>query len=182
MTADDILDAIGDIDPMYLEEAKRKPNFRRLGICVGTIAACLALLFVFQGMYYHQYLLNYDYAPEAYEEFFVYYLEGQTIKMEKVGVFGGDMEMFDVWKTKNGIGKEVTLQKLSLISVDSKPGAESGSATDKNQSRCILRVTVSASIAAYFETENGEALSECLKETIASYWNVETDDVELVYS
>ena len=184
MTADDILNAIGDIEPIYLEEAKGKPKFKRLWICVSSVAACFFLFFVFQGMYYQQYLLNYDdsnYAPEAYEEFFVYYVEDGEVKKEKVGVFGGDMEMFDVWKSKNGIGNEVTLHKISSITVNSKPAPESGPVSDENQHRHILRVTVSASLAAYPESEGGELLSDCLKKTIASYWNVESEDIELVY-
>ena len=48
MTEHDILDAIGDIDPMYLEEAKRRPLRGRIKwVSIGSLAACLALLLVF---------------------------------------------------------------------------------------------------------------------------------------
>jgi len=185
MTTDDILDAIGDIDSAYLEEAGKKPIILRKSFLAGALAACFVFLFVFPFGYYRHYLLRNDecnYVAEAYEEFFVYYVKDHSVEAEHVGVFGGDMEMFDVWKDKNHIGKNVSIQKISLLAVQALPDGVFGDASDEANHRYILRITVSASLAPYFEAADGALLMECLMKTIASYRNVTLDDIELIYS
>lgn len=172
MTEHDILDAIGDIDPMYLEEAKRRPLRGRIKwVSIGSLAACLALLLVFPLQYY---LLNReenkDYAPKADQECAVYFVQDGALYYETVGVLGGDAEMFETWARKNGVTDVIDLKDISF--------SFTMIATDFFD----VIVTVPMGLAHYFEGDDGALHSESLKRTIASYRNIEIGSLAVVYS
>ena len=173
MTENDILDAIGDIDPAYLEEAQRNPAPQRARLIrMGSLAACL-LLFLAIPLGIHLYLLNvesYDYAPPSYQECYVYYVNGNEIACVYTGVCGGDAEMFEAWKNKNGIDENIDLKNIT-VSV-SHDGATDGD---------TVCVTVPASVSAWFVDEDGALRLEALKKTIASYRNITIGRFELIY-
>lgn len=168
MTENDILDAIGDIDPAYLEEAEKKPATQRARwIRMGSLAACL-VLFLAVPLGIHLYLLNvnsYDYAPQAYQECEVYYLDDHTIVSVIAGVWGGDAEMFEVWKNKNGIDVQIDLKTVN-VSADGD----------------TVYVTLPASMAAWFTNEDGALRLEALKKTIASYRSITVEKLEMIYA
>jgi hypothetical protein len=174
MTENDILDAIGDIDPAYLEEAQKKPVTQRSRwIRMGSIAACL-VLFLVVPLGIHLYLLNvnsYDYAPQSYQECDVYYLEDHAIVSVTAGVWGGDAEMFEVWKNKNGIDVQIDL-KIVNVSVSHNESADGNT----------VYVTVPASMEAWFTNEDGVLRLEALKKTIASYRSITIDRLEMIYA
>jgi hypothetical protein len=178
MTENDILEAIGDIDSAYLEEAKRKPVPAKMKwIGVGSLAACFLLLFIFPMGYRHFILRNdeYDYAPQAYEICSVYYVKDHILYSESVGVVGGDIEMFDIWKEKNNIDSDVELKNIVFSYSDSASEYEEFSHCE------TVSVTVSAILEAYFENEDGTLLLDALKNTIASYRKVTIGTLTLIY-
>ncbi len=178
MTEHDLLDAIGDIDPAYLEEATGKSvNGKRKWVGVGALAACLVLFLIFPIGYRHYWMTyeNLDYSTEDYVECYVYYVKDHALYYETAGIWGGDMEMFEVWKSKNGITEEGSLQSIVLSSV---PGnANMGSAERYD----TVFVTLSASLQGYFEDEDGAWRIESLKRTVASYRGLEIDEIELIF-
>ena len=100
MTEHDILDAIGDIDPAYLEEAKRASAPKRLKwVGFGSLAACLLLL-IFPLAYRHWFLSMAeasDYAPTSSQECSVYFVWDGALYYETVDISGGDAEMLEAW-------------------------------------------------------------------------------------
>ena len=188
MTASDFLEAMGEIDDRYIQEAKQepkqKPKFKKtIWIGVGSLAACFLIILALPLSFLHMRMMNNgssDYVSEAYENFSVYFVQGDEICQESTGVYGGDSEMFGVWKEKNNIGSDVGLIELSLLLV-AKP-EESGSPNDNEEARYIVRVKVSASMEDYFTQKNRALLTESLMKTIASYHHVTIDDMELIFS
>ena len=82
MTEHDILDAIGDIDPAYLEEAKNKSAMtKRKWIGLGSLAACLLVFLMIPLGYQHYWLAyeNLDYTADDYVECDIYYLKIQFL-------------------------------------------------------------------------------------------------------
>ena len=178
MTEHDILDAIGDIDPAYLEEAKSKPviNGRKLAwMC--SLAACLIIVFMVPFVYQH-YWISYDsldYAPEAYTKCDIYYWKDHAIYYESANVRGGDWEMFEIWKSKNNISDEAVLQKI-VLSPD-----QNIADSDRVHHCDTVSVTLPASLKRYFENEDGAWRKESLKRTISSYRNITIDTLELLF-
>ncbi len=173
MTENDILDAIGDIDPAYLEEAQGRTLMQRSKLFrMGSLAACL-LLFLAIPLGIHLYLLSmesYDYAPQSYQECGVYYVEDHAIVCATVGIWGGDAEMLEVWANKNGLARKLDLKSVG-VSV-SRDGSAYGH---------TAYVTLPASAAAWFESEDGALRLEALRKTVASYRNITVDRLELIY-
>ena len=173
MTEHDILDAIGDIDPVYLEEARRKPLIsNKKQWAFGALAACF-LLFLIIPVAHQLYWLNSDacdYAPESYQECYIYYVEEGNICREFTGIRGGDSEMFEAWKIKNGIKKFVDPKEVNF----------SFSESDSGQGYAVI-LTLPASMERYFKNEAGTLRLEALKQTVASYRNIEVHTLTLVY-
>ena len=173
MTENDILDAIGDIDPTYLEEVQSRPGkFKRAWIGVASLAACLILFLI--PLAYQHYMRSFDdvdYSAEDYTECFVYYVKDHAVYYESAGVRGGDREMFEVWKNKNGIAEEAVLQ--NVVFSPQQDGTEDHADT--------VSVTLPASLRHYFENEDGAWRREALKKTLASYRNVTIDTIELIF-
>ena len=173
MTEHDILDAIGEIDPVYLEEARRKPlisNKKRWAF--GSLAACL-FLFLFIPVAQQLYWLNSeacDYVSESYHECYIYYTEDGEIYRELTGIRGGDSEMFEAWKVKNGIKKFVDPKEVNF----------SFSESDSGQGYDVI-LALPASMERYFKNENGALRLEALKQTVVSYRNTEVATLTLVY-
>jgi hypothetical protein len=178
MTENDILDAIGDIDSAYLEEADGKGSSSKIKwIGFGMLAACFVMLLIFP-LGYYQYLWNAennDYAPEAYKECAVYYVRNGEILRETIDVGGGDAEMLTIWMTKNDMRINVDLRDIgfSFVRNDSEEDA-----TDDY----LATVTLPSVISTYFEKDDGGLLLETLKKTIESYRNITINGLELVYS
>ena len=173
MTKNDILDAIGDIDPAYLEEAKRNPSRKMKWAGIGSLAACLLIFLIFPFGYQH-YRMIYetpDYSAEEYVECRIYYLKDHALYYETVGVRGGDMEMFEIWKTKNSLSGESVLH-----SIDLSPAADA----DPDHYDTVF-VTLSAAMANWFENDDGAWRLESLKKTIASYRSIKVDTIEVIF-
>ena len=173
MTENDILDAIGDIDPAYLEEVQKRPRkIKRAWTGIASLAACLMLLAIpLVCQHYWWSFDEVDYSAEAYTECFVYYAKDHALYYESVGVRGGDLEMFEIWKSKNGITAEATLQNIVF-----SPGQDG----TEDYADAVF-VTLPDSLRCYFEHEDGSWRTEALKKTIASYRKVKIDTIELIF-
>ena len=174
MTENDILDAIGDIDPAYLEEANTKTESQKIKWRkIGSWAACLLLLVIVplglqHGWWVHE---NVDYAAPECVECHIYYVKDHALYYESASALGGDGEMFEIWKNKNGIAEESVLQ--NVVFSPQQEGKEDHADT--------VSVTLPASLSRYFENEDGAWRKEALKKTIASYRNFTIDTIELIF-
>ena len=174
MTENDILDAIGDIDPAYLEEVNTKHETKKIRWWkTGALAACLLVVLIVPVWLQHSWLSyeSVDYAATDYAECNIYYVKDHVLYYESAGVLGGDPEMFEIWKSKNGIAENAVLQSIALS--PQQDGAEDRADT--------VIVTLPASLSRYFENEDGAWRSEALKNTIASYRKVTVDTIELIF-
>ena len=172
MTKHDILDAIGDIDPAYLAEAKRKPviaKFKWIGVT--SLAACLILMLVIPVCYQYFFLkpTDVDYAPIESNECSVYFVQDGELNSESVDVLGGDAEMFQIWAIKNSVKETIDLKDISF--------AVSQSESDLFD----VLVTVPVMLSHYFQDEDGDLLLDSLKKTIASYRNIEIGVLSITY-
>ena len=174
MTENDILDAIGDIDPAYLEEVNAKAGTKKIKWwSAGSLAACLLLVLIVPVLLQHSWWAyeSVDYVATEYETCNIYYVKDHVLYYEAAGVSGGDLEMFEIWKTKNGIKKEATLQSIVLSP------KQDGTA---DHIETVL-VTLPDSLRRYFENEDGAWRKEALKNTIASYRNITIEAIELIF-
>ena len=174
MTENDILDAIGDIDPTYLEEINTKSETKKIRWWkTGALAACLLVVLIVPVWLQHSWLSyeSVDYAATDYTECNIYYVKDHVLYYESAGVLGGDAEMFEIWKSKNGIAEKAVLQSIALS--PQQDGAEDRADT--------VIVTLPASLSRYFENEDGVWRSEALKKTIASYRGVIIDAIALTF-
>ncbi len=178
MTEHDILDAIGDIDPAYLEEVNTKTEPKKIKWWkTGSWAACLLLLLIVpiglqHGWWAHE---SVDYAATEQVECHIYYVKDHALYYEDAGIGGGDLEMFEIWKEKNGIKKDSALQ--SIVLSPTQDGADTGAA--EHYDTAIVKL--SSSMRRYFENEDGIWRKEALKKTIASYRNVTINTIELIF-
>ena len=174
MTENDILDAIGDIDPAYLEEVNTKHETKKIRWwTTGALAACLLVVLIVPVWLQHSWLSyeSVDYAATDYAECNIYYVKDHALYYESAGVLGGDPEMFEIWKSKNGITEEAVLQ--NIVFSPKQDGTEDYADT--------VFVTLPDSLRCYFEREDGSWRTEALKKTIASYRKVTIDTIELIF-
>ena len=171
MTENDILDAIGDIDPVYLEEVNTKVEIKKIKWwSAGSLAACLLVLLIVPLWLQHGWRAHesVDYAATEYAECNIYYVKDHALYYEAVGVLGGDLEMFEAWKNKNGIAEEAALQNVVFL-------------TGQDCTEDTVIVTLPASLSRYFENEDGAWRRDALKKTLASYRNITIDTIELIF-
>lgn len=168
MKPDDILDAIGNVDDVYIKKAKEKKKAHKvMWIAISTIAACLAL-FVVSPM-----LLFFGgfgaTAPKdsvgnemkaEWGDVWIYYVDGSKISCEQEYMQLPPKEIFAVWKEKNGIGDEVV-----LISVE----ADS-----------VYNIAISKNIENYYDIINSELLLESLERTMTGYLDTEYAEYNLI--
>jgi len=173
MKADDLLDAIGELDELYLEPLEEKPKRRKIVWSgIGSLAACLLLfLFLPNGLLNRMAMQNEaDYVSKEYTSLWVYYAEDGSLSSFRYEIHGGDAEMFAAWKNKNGIGADVLLKDIELWEA----------APSNSETGYLLRVTLTASFSQYLEADADGLLRESLKRTVASYAGVMILDMELI--
>ena len=171
MTENDILDAIGDIDPAYLEDVNTKHETKKIRWwTTGALAACLLVVLIVPVWLQHSWLSyeSVDYAATDYAECNIYYVKDHALYYEAVGVLGGDLERFEAWKNKNGIAEEAALQNVVFL-------------TGQDGTEDTVIVTLPASLSRYFENEDGAWRRDALKKTLASYRNITIDTIELIF-
>ncbi len=187
MTADDLLDAIGEIDDLDIEAAEEKPKRRKYMLSgLGSLAACLLLVLFLPNGILHRTMFNnneVDYAPEDYTSFLVYSVNGDGLEHFKYEIHGGYEEMFFAWKKQNGIGAEVELKNLVLSPPLYKNSSEENVTPSFGMNSSVqyfLQITVSSAFSSYLEKDIHGLLQESLKKTVSSYVGVPIFEMELI--
>ena len=172
MTEHDILDAIGDIDPAYLEEAKRIPAKRKIKwVGFGALAACFLIFLIFPFGYHHYFKMTpeNDYAPKDYRRCCVYYEQDGALYYIEKDVQGGDAEMFEIWARTNGVTEAFDLCDISF------------EITQGDNGSFDVVITVPALFTYYLEHGNGALRMDSLKRTIASFCEIDIAELSIVY-
>lgn len=172
MTEHDILDAIGDMDPAYLEEARRRPASRKVRWeRVSALAACFLLLLIFPvHVFFLKTAENSDFTSAEDRECVVYFVQDGALYYETADILGGDAEMFEAWARKNGIAEIFELKDISFVFTQREDGLYEAA------------VTVPASLSRYFEGEYGVLRLDSLKRTVASYRDIGIALLSVTYS
>lgn len=160
MKLDDLLDAIGEVDDVWVKRAKeKKKTHRALWAVVGTLAACICIVMMLpKGILNDS--SNQAQDEEIYKNIWIYYVKDGEVCKEQEYILAQAMAVFSAWKEKNGIGDEVELIQYS-------PDTTS--------------IIVSANLQDYYGTIDRELLLDSLKQTMAGYSNLEYDKWNLYY-
>lgn len=200
MNAQDVLDAIGNIDDECIRNAKpKKKSHKNLFITVASMAACLAFMIWVPKMFKAEFLRMEEsmetakssaafhssayYTSEAViteGDVHIYYVDGDKVSMEIVNMSYDAEDIFAVWRKKNGIGEEVKLISREI----EHNGYETPSEFQGMEliiytmpDYFILRVTVSKNIEEYYDTIDSELLLKSLEETMRlHHQNIEYDE------
>lgn len=197
----DILDAIGDVDEVYVMKAKEKrKSHKKLLITVSSLAACVIFLLIIpvvinsgnmnntvsEPVYCSNPAIVVASNPEidiAYENVWIYYVDGNEINREQEYLQLSPNEIFNVWKEKNGIGEEVELIKVNIDSNGKTTVSEndsSGVAMKEIGDYFIFNITISKNIENYYDQVERELLLESLKQTMTGYSIIEYDEYNLI--
>lgn len=156
MRPDDILDAIGNVDDIYVKRAKeKKKSYKRVWVTMGSLAACLAVVILSVGI--RGFMLGGDgtistedrFGYPLKENLEIYYVEGEELLCEQENIFCTPEDIFEAWKQKNGIGQEVILIAYQEENNDS-----------------VLTLVVSENIKDYYDAIDSKLLMESLEETL----------------
>ena len=160
MKADDLLDAIGEVDDVWAKRAKeKKKTHRALWAVVGTLAACICIVMMLpRGILNDS--SNQAQDEEIYKNIWIYYVKDGEVCKEQECILAEVTAVFSAWKEKNGIGDEVELIQYSPLTTS---------------------ITVSENLQAYYGTIDRELLLDSLKQTMAGYSNLEYDKWNLYY-
>lgn len=183
MRSDEFLDAIGQIDPDLIEEAdrlpKRRASFWRM--LPPVAAACLLVTFAAVYVSFWQSadlpstagaLPQSDSNSVPYagsmpsEPVFgagqtvVWYVEGDVLQTQRISSLSDPQDVFAAWRTANGIGEEVQLLSCTA-------GEDSA------------QLTVTANLADYSASADGELLLESLRQTMALHFGLSADACQI---
>lgn len=197
MRADDILDAIGHVDEVYVRRAKEKRRYRKaVWITAGSLAACLLLAVLLPGVVTHfagssggdlpgdEPTHDVEIVP-AYDDIWIYYAQdGQMARAEEYCTLQPS-SVFALWKEKNGIGDEVELIECRIDGDSATATVEdNGEDTVSHEvgNHFILNVTVSKNIEAYYQPIGRELLLESLKQTMTGYSGLVFDACNIYFA
>ena len=196
MKPDELLDAIEDIDDIYIKNAKkpRKPVWKTMGLIAASIALILLLgqlspfLRDLNKNSDNNHTLEDDYSHESslvpgneedsgfeidgddalyFGDIWIYYVDGDEIKKELVSKINSSFsQRFSLWKEKNGIGDEVELIKAYIEDLEATTSADNGTITYIPGNYFVCYITVSANLKDYFSDIDSEKLLESLKQTM----------------
>lgn len=192
MKADDILDAIGDVDEMCVKRAKeKKKSYRTIWIVVGSIAACAALCclpFLMIAMHGAGAA-----APKgnpgngetavAYKDVRIYYVDGNEIKETQEYLPLSAEEIFAVWREKNGIGDEVTFGGVKIENNGNTIEYKSNGADVTRHEigdYFVYNITISKRMEEYYDKIDSELLLDTLKKTMTGYFDIQYDEYHLL--
>lgn len=192
MNAENLLDAIGMIDDECIQNAKPKTSsFKQVCITIGSLAACLGLIMLIPILRQFGTFMNEtdEYTAQSSHytvkssaavqssvavvtsgEVWIYYVDGDTVSVEKSDMSYAVQDIFAAWKRKNGIGEEVKL-------IDWKQDSQGDYSTTLEfegkeyikytlPNYFILHVTVSKNIENYYDKIDSKLLLKSLEETM----------------
>ena len=190
--AEQLLDAIGDVDEELLSDGPRRKRKKRpwLG---GVIAACAALAVALpvvllgsgrknsslpaNGVNSQEDRVNeigerwdIGYAVENVEVR-IYAVNGGKITFTDMELPGTAESVFDAWKTQNGVGEEVKLLRTEQTD-NGETTVSNGLATHTVGDHFVTRVAVSENLRDYYTEPDGGLLLDSLKRTLAEFTRI----------
>ncbi|MBQ8683941.1 MAG: hypothetical protein IJ518_05440 [Clostridia bacterium] len=194
MRAEDLLDAIGQVDDGCVQRAREKQPARKRGwLAVGALAACLVLVLCSPLMIALRGANSA--APEGiggdktgdaengdlaiqYADTRIYYVDGDTVRYAVRYLPQTAEEIFTAWREKNDIGGEVVL--LDAVIEDNGTTVDNGETVEHTVGDYfILRLTVSENLKEYFEALDEALLLDSLKHTMTGYSGIDFDEYHL---
>lgn len=183
MRGDEFLDAMGQIDPDLIEEADRPPKRSAHVWRMFPPVAAACLLVIFAAVYFPLWqgadlpstagaLPQSDSNSVPYAESMpsepvfgagqtvVWYVYGDVLQTQRIPPLSDPQDVFVAWRTANGIGEEVQL----LSCTAGEDGAQ---------------LTVTANLADYSASADGELLLESLRQTMALHFCISTDACQI---
>lgn len=183
MRGDELLDAMGQIDPDLIEEADRPPKRRAHVWRMLPAVAAACLLVTFAAVYFplwHSTDLpstagslpqsdsnSVPYAGSVPSEpmfgagqTVVWYVDGNELQIQRIPPLLDPQDVFAAWRTANGIAEEVQL--LSCTAGENS-----------------AQLTVTANLADYSACADGELLLESLRQTMAVHFALPTDACQI---
>lgn len=199
-----VADAISYLDTDLLaehlkkkEKLKNKSNSKKKMSILkwsGVVAACLVvvILATFVVQYIPvSYELDYCYTgsngEDAYildENVWIYYVEGENIRRERVNLPCTAENVFITWKYLNDIGDDVVLISYEIKSNgiwDSSSFEGEGVDDYKQGNYRVLNITISKNIENYIEGKNYNNLITSLKRSLTEYSNLDFDEVNVAF-
>lgn len=183
MRGDELLDAMSQIDPDLIEEADRPPKRRASfwRILPPVAAACLLVTFAAVYVSFWQGVdlpstagtvpqsdsNSVPYAGSVPSEpvfgagqTVVWYVDGDVLQTQRISPLSDPQDVFAAWRTANGIGEEVQLLSCTA-------GEDSA------------QLTVTANLADYSASADGELLLESLRQTMALHFGLSADACQI---
>jgi len=192
MKSSDILDAIGKVDDECVRKAKEnKKSNKRIWITVGSLVACMVLIFMAPSLYIAFQGAN-SAAPEGggdqdltveSEYVWIYYVDGDEINRTSQYLPLSAEQIFYAWREQNNIGDEVAFIKVKIDSNSKTTESEfEGEGVVKNEigDSFVYNITISKRIEEYYHLIDSERLLESLKQTMTGYSELEYDEYNLI--
>lgn len=187
-----LFDIIGDLDENIVKSAEDPPDKNSLikWLVSGLVAvACIGVV-VGIGFWYNksQNLITNDTGENdeseadiaiEYSDVNIYYVNNNGIQSISVYTACDPKDIFEYWKSYNGIDDDVQLIKTS-IEDNGVEIVDSFSAQYIVGDKFILNVTVSKDLEKYYETIPEEQLLKSLELTLTSYQQIEFDEYNLI--
>ena len=192
MKSSDILDAIGKVDDECVKKAKeKKKSNKRIWITVGSLAACMVLIFMAPFIYIAFQGANsaepegeggQDLAVES-EYVWIYYVDGDEINRTSQYLPLSAEQIFYAWREQNNIGDEVAFIKVKIDSNSKTTESEfDGEGVVKHEigDYFVYNITISKRIEEYYHLIDSELLLDSLKQTMTGYSDLEYDEYNLI--
>ena len=194
MKKEQFYEILANIDENAIKEAEikinTKPKSKNL-VYAFTAIACIAIIFVIGVMFPHsnntvngesqQFVSMASETEIAIEQkdITIYYLNNDEIVSSSLYLPCTSEEVFNSWKTLNGIGEEVELISVKI----ENNGTESinSTATYNTGDRFSINVTVTKNLQNYCTNQNKDKLLESLKLTLTGYSEIKFDEYNLIF-
>lgn len=197
-------DAINYLDAdMLAEHLKKKEKLRNKSkhkrkvniLKWSSIAAacCIVLIVATFVMPYIpvSYDLDYSYTGGNGEDAFIldkdvwiYYVDGSSVKRERVNLPCSAENVFLTWKYLNNIGDDVSLISYEIDSDGSWEGSSFDGEDVENYKQgnyFVLNITISQNIENYIGDKNYNNLITSLKQSMTEYSNIDFDEVNILF-
>lgn len=183
MTAEDILDAIGNVDGACVEKARQgRRSHKAVWIAVGSIAACLVLLIlpnIHNLIGYGSADLVGDEMAMAREDVLIYYVDGDEICRQRQYLPLSAEDIFYAWRDKNGLDEDVVFIQVKIDS-NSKTQVDGDTVSHEIGDRFVYNLTISKTIENYYDSIDRELLLSSLEQTMTGYSDLEYDGYVLI--
>ena len=187
MKPDDILDAIGNVEEIYVKKAKEKKKSHWMTwIAVSSIAACVAVMI---GIPFLSFFLHgagssappggaEDAATLVRADVWIYYVDGEEISRQEEWLQLSAEDIFYMWRDKNGLGEDVQFIRAEIDS-NGKTVESENIVNHEVGDYFVYNLTITKSIENYYDIIDSELLLESLKQTMLEYSDIDYNEYHL---